>query len=50
VKAGDREYYPMWAGQSVGLIGDLPGAGEVVRRIVAEAEAALIRVGQIAKQ
>ena len=40
-KAGDREHYPMWAGQSVGLIADLPSAGEVVRRIVAEAEAAL---------
>jgi nitronate monooxygenase len=43
-KAGDREYYPMWAGQSVGLIGDLPGAGEVVRRIVAEAEEALAAI------
>ena len=48
-KAGDREYYPMWAGQSVGLIGDLPGAGEVVRRIVAEAEAALRRLEKLGK-
>ena len=28
------EYFAMHAGQSVGLIHDLPGAGEVVREIV----------------
>ncbi len=33
----DREHFPMWSGQSVGLIRDLPGAGEVVRAIVDEA-------------
>src|SRR6266542_4565305 len=31
------EYFPTWAGQGVGLIQDLPGAGEVVRPIVREA-------------
>jgi nitronate monooxygenase len=37
----DREYFPMWSGQSVGLIHDLPGAGEVVEAIVREARAVL---------
>ena len=37
LKQGDPEYYPMMAGQSVGLINDLPGAGEVVESIVREA-------------
>jgi nitronate monooxygenase len=31
------DYYPMWSGQSVGLIHDLPGAADVVRAIVREA-------------
>ena len=31
------EYYPMHTGQSVGLVHNLPGAGEVVRDIVREA-------------
>ena len=35
------EYFPMWAGQGVGLIRDLPGAAEVVHTIVREARAAL---------
>lgn len=34
---GTGEYFPMWAGQSVGLIHDLPGAGDVVRAIAREA-------------
>jgi nitronate monooxygenase len=34
----DDEYYPMLAGQSTGLITDLPSAGDVVATIVAEAE------------
>jgi nitronate monooxygenase len=42
-KAGDREYFPMWAGQSVGLVSDLPGAAEVVRRIVAEVDDVIAR-------
>ena len=36
-----REHLPLWAGQSVGLIHDLPGAEELVRRMAAEAERAL---------
>lgn len=42
--AGAGEYFPMWSGQSVGLIRDLPGAGEVVQQIVREAEAELARL------
>jgi nitronate monooxygenase len=41
LKQGDAEYYPMMAGQSVGLIRDLPGAAEVVQAIVREARAVL---------
>jgi nitronate monooxygenase len=37
----DGEYYPMWAGQSVGLIHDLPAAADVVRAVVEEARAVL---------
>jgi nitronate monooxygenase len=44
VKAQTGEYYPMWAGASVGLIRDLPGAAEVVERIVGEAREAFRRV------
>ncbi|HKD10610.1 MAG TPA: nitronate monooxygenase, partial [Thermoanaerobaculia bacterium] len=38
---GRRDYFPLWAGQSAGLIRDVPAAGEVLRSIVAEAEAAI---------
>jgi NAD(P)H-dependent flavin oxidoreductase YrpB (nitropropane dioxygenase family) len=38
---GDREHFPMPAGESAGLIGDMPGAGDVVRAIVSEADAVL---------
>ncbi|MGH7389613.1 MAG: NAD(P)H-dependent flavin oxidoreductase [Candidatus Rokuibacteriota bacterium] len=41
VKQGTGEYYTMWAGQSVGLIRDLPGATEVVQAIVREARAVI---------
>jgi len=37
----DGEYFPMWAGQSVGLIHDLPGAADVVRAVVDEARTVL---------
>jgi nitronate monooxygenase len=37
----DGSYVPMWSGQSVGLIRDLPGAAEVVDAIVREARAVL---------
>jgi nitronate monooxygenase len=33
------EYYPLFAGQTVGIIRDLPGAADVVRTIMEEAEA-----------
>lgn len=38
------EYYPMWAGHSVGLIRDLPGATDVVAAIVREARAVIDRL------
>lgn len=37
-------WFPMPTGQSVGLVHDLPGAGEVVERIVREARAVLERL------
>ena len=37
VKHEDAEHYPMFAGQSVGLIHNVPGAAEVVESIVREA-------------
>jgi nitronate monooxygenase len=42
-REGDDQMQPLYAGDSAPLIDDLPGAGEVVRRMVAEAEAALGR-------
>jgi nitronate monooxygenase len=39
--AGNAEYFPMWSGQSVGLIDDLPGAAEIVAAIVREADQAI---------
>jgi nitronate monooxygenase len=41
LKQGDADYYPMMAGQSCGLVRDLPGAGEVVAAVVREARAVL---------
>jgi nitronate monooxygenase len=38
---GDREHFPLTAGQSSGLIRDLPGAADVVRSIASEARAAM---------
>lgn len=38
---GNPEYFPLIAGQSTGLIDDLPGAAEVVHSLVAEARAAM---------
>jgi nitronate monooxygenase len=37
----DREYLPLWAGQSVGMVKDMPGAADVVRAVVEEARAVL---------
>jgi len=41
---GDGEHFPQFTGQSVGLIHDLPGAAEVVARIVEEARVAMARL------
>jgi nitronate monooxygenase len=45
----DREYFPMWAGQSAGLITDLPPARDVVLAIVNEADAAMARLSDSGK-
>lgn len=37
VKRQDGEYFPMFSGQSVGLVHNVPGAGEVVEAIIREA-------------
>jgi len=41
IRDGSPDYFPMWSGQSVGLIHNLLGAGEVIETIVREAGAAL---------
>ena len=43
---GDLEYAPLWAGESVELVHEILPAGEVVRRIAAEADEVLARVGR----
>jgi nitronate monooxygenase len=43
-KRQDGSYVPMWSGQSVGLVRDLPGAAEVIETIVREARAVLTGV------
>ena len=40
-RRGEGKYFPMLAGQSVGLVRDLPGAGEVVETIIREARVVL---------
>jgi nitronate monooxygenase len=37
----DDRYFPLYAGQSVGVIDDLPSAGDVVQRLVDEAAAVM---------
>lgn len=37
-KSNRPEYFPLYAGQSVGVIRDLPGAADVVRSMIAEAQ------------
>ena len=39
---GNGEYLPMWSGQGVGLVHDLPGAGEVVEATIQEARQVLL--------
>jgi nitronate monooxygenase len=46
-KEAAPEWFPMPTGQSVGLIHDLPGAGEVVDRIVREARGVLEALGRL---
>lgn len=43
-KAGDASYAPLFIGQDAGLIDTILPAAEIVRRLVADAEAALARV------
>jgi nitronate monooxygenase/enoyl-[acyl-carrier protein] reductase II len=38
---GDIEYAPLWAGESCTVVNDIKPAGEVVRDLVRDAEAAL---------
>jgi len=40
-RRADGQYFPMVAGQAVGLVRDLPGAGEVVETIVRAARTVL---------
>jgi nitronate monooxygenase len=39
---GNSEYLPLWSGQGVGLVHDLPGAGEVVEATIQEARQVLM--------
>ena len=41
-RRADGEYFPMLAGQSVGLVHDLPGAADVIEAIVREARTVLV--------
>ena len=43
-RRGDARYFHMWAGQSAGLVHDIPGAAEVVERLATETTRALARV------
>lgn len=45
-KQGQRDYFPLMSGQSVGLVRNLPGAAEVVEALVREARATLASLGQ----
>jgi NAD(P)H-dependent flavin oxidoreductase YrpB (nitropropane dioxygenase family) len=38
---GDIEEAPLWAGESVALVRDIRGAGDIVRSLVEDAETAL---------
>ena len=41
---GDLEYFPLWAGQSCGLVHDIKPAGEIVMETVREAEQVIDRL------
>lgn len=38
---GDLDYAPLWAGESVSVVNDIAGAGEIVERLARDASAAL---------
>lgn len=42
----DGEHFPMYAGQSVGLVHNVPGAGEVVETIIREARDVMAELGK----
>jgi nitronate monooxygenase len=44
VSRGDGDNFPLYSGQGIGLIHDMPGAAEVVGRIVEEAREAMARL------
>ena len=44
-RRGERDFFPLYAGQSVGVIHDLPSAADVVTSIVREADAILKGLG-----
>ena len=46
VKRQDGEHFPMYSGQSVGLVHNVPGAGEVVEAIIREAREILRALSQ----
>ena len=46
-KENRPDYFPLYAGQSVGVIRDLPGAGDVVGAIVGEAKSTLTQLANI---
>ena len=48
-KAGDVSYAPLFIGQDAGLIDSILPAGEIVRRVVADAQAALARAAALAR-
>src|SRR3989442_1336363 len=45
---GDVEYAPMWAGESCSVVNDVKPAGQIVRELVTQAEAALAELGTTA--
>ena len=47
---GNADYLPLWGGQSMGVIHDLPGAAEVIEATIQEARALLLeRFPQLVK-
>ncbi|HEX7787235.1 MAG TPA: hypothetical protein VF653_13530, partial [Methylomirabilota bacterium] len=39
---GDADHLPLWGGQSMGVIHDLPGAAEIMEKTIREARALLL--------